>query len=126
MLTNIEVFGRRRAERVDLYCNVSYSLQMEVRTTPQFDAWLSNLTDSRGAAKIKSRLIQIEGGSFGDVKPCGQGVSESRIHYGPGYRIYFVQRGAVLVVVLGAGTKRTQSKDITAAQAIAKTLEDTP
>lgn len=99
---------------------------MEVRTTPQFKAWLADLADSRAAAKIKARLIQIEGGSFGDVKPCGDGVSESRIHYGPGYRIYFVQRGAVLVVILGGGTKRTQNKDIAAAKEIARTLEDTP
>ncbi|MCQ9156673.1 type II toxin-antitoxin system RelE/ParE family toxin [Acidomonas methanolica] len=97
---------------------------MEVKTTLQFRDWLANLKDSRAAAKIKARLIQIEGGSFGDVKPCGEGVSESRIHYGPGYRLYFVQRGAVLVVILGAGTKRTQSKDIRAAKVIAGVLED--
>jgi putative addiction module killer protein len=64
----------------------------------------------------------MEGGSFGDVKPCGEGVSESRIHYGPGYRLYFVQRGAVLVVILGGGTKRTQDKDIKTAKQIASDL----
>ncbi|MFT8776749.1 MAG: type II toxin-antitoxin system RelE/ParE family toxin [Gluconacetobacter liquefaciens] len=96
---------------------------MDVKTTPQFRDWLANLTDSRAAAKIKARLVQFEGGSFGDVKPCGEGVSESRIHYGPGYRIYFVQRGAVLVVILGGGTKRTQSKDIKSALHMASELE---
>jgi len=65
----------------------------------------------------------MQAGSFGDVKPCGAGVSESRIHYGPGYRVYFVQRGAVLVVVLGGGTKRTQTRDIAKAKAIAEEVE---
>jgi putative addiction module killer protein len=97
---------------------------MEIKLSPLFVSWLNGLKDSRGAAKIKSRLIQMEGGSFGDVKACGEGVSESRIHYGPGYRIYFVQRGAVLVVVLGGGTKRTQSKDIATAKQMARDLED--
>lgn len=97
---------------------------MILKTTPQFRAWLAGLTDSRAAAKVKARLIQIEGGSLGDVKPVGEGVSETRIHYGPGYRVYFVQRGTVLIVVLGGGTKRTQSRDITAAKALASELED--
>ncbi|GBQ90657.1 addiction module toxin [Gluconacetobacter johannae DSM 13595] len=97
---------------------------MEVKTTLQFRDWLANLTDSRAAAKVKARLVQMEGGSFGDVKPCGEGVSESRIHYGPGYRLYFVQRGVVLIVVLGGGTKRTQGRDIKAAKRIVCELED--
>lgn len=95
---------------------------MEIKLSPLFIRWLNGLKDSRGAAKIRARLIQMEGGSFGDVKACGMGVSESRIHYGPGYRIYFVQRGAVLVVVLGGGTKRTQSKDIETAKQMAQEL----
>lgn len=97
---------------------------MIVKTTPQFRAWLAGLTDSRAAAKVKARLIQFEGGSFGDVKPVGGGVSETRIHHGPGYRVYFVQRGAVLVVVLAGGTKKSQSRDIDKAKAIAQELED--
>ncbi|MYL98416.1 type II toxin-antitoxin system RelE/ParE family toxin [Novosphingobium sp. FGD1] len=97
---------------------------MDVRLTPQFAAWLKGLKDARAAAKVKARLIQFEAGSFGDVKPVGEGVSETRIHYGPGYRVYFVQRGAVLVVVLAGGTKQTQSRDIDKAKAIAKELED--
>lgn len=97
---------------------------MNVKILPQFKEWLAQLTDSRAVAKVKARLIQIEGGSFGDVKPCGGGVSESRIHYGPGYRIYFVRRGVVLVVMLGGGTKKTQSKDIKNAQKMASELED--
>ncbi|GBR19895.1 type II toxin-antitoxin system RelE/ParE family toxin [Asaia spathodeae] len=97
---------------------------MEVRTTLQFRTWLAALNDSRAVAKIKARLVLIESGSFGDVKPCGEGVSESRIHYGPGYRLYFVQRGAIVVVMLAGGSKRTQSKDIKAAKKLAGELED--
>jgi len=95
---------------------------MEVKRTPQFTEWLAKLKDSRATAKIMARLIQMEGGSFGDVKPCGEGISESRIHYGPGYRLYFIQRGTVLVVILGGGTKRTQDKDIKTAKQIASDL----
>lgn len=96
---------------------------MEVVTTRQFREWLHDLKDARAAAKIESRLFQMESGSFGDVKPVGDGVSESRIHHGPGYRIYFIQRGAVVVVILAAGTKRTQGKDIKTAKGIAAELK---
>ncbi|WP_373320745.1 type II toxin-antitoxin system RelE/ParE family toxin [Acetobacter estunensis] len=73
------------------------------RLTPQFTHWLDRLKDSRDVAKIKAHLIQMEAGSFGNVKPCGEDVSESRIHYGPRYRVYFIQPGAVFEVVLGVG-----------------------
>lgn len=94
-----------------------------VKQTEAFCAWLSSLKDRQAVVRIESRLTQMQAGSFGDVKPCGSGVSESRIHYGPGYRVYFIQRGAVLVVVLGGGTKRTQTRDIAKAKAIAEEVE---
>ncbi|MCX8667086.1 type II toxin-antitoxin system RelE/ParE family toxin [Acetobacteraceae bacterium B3987] len=96
---------------------------LEIRQTSSFQDWLAKLKDQRAIAKIKARLTLMQAGSFGDVKPCGGGVSESRIHYGPGYRLYFVQRGSVLVIMLGGGTKRTQSRDIQQAKDIAVQLE---
>ncbi|AOX21654.1 type II toxin-antitoxin system RelE/ParE family toxin [Kozakia baliensis] len=96
---------------------------MQVQQTRQFREWLATLRDQRAAAKIRARLILMEAGAFGDVEPCGEGISETRLHYGPGYRIYFVQRGNVLVIVLGGGTKRTQPKDIRRAKELARDVE---
>lgn len=96
---------------------------IEIKQTRVFRDWLAALKDRRAVAKIEARLILMQAGSFGDVEPCGSGVSETRLHYGPGYRVYFVQRGAVLVIVLGGGTKRTQSRDISKAKQIAEEVE---
>ncbi|AOX18713.1 type II toxin-antitoxin system RelE/ParE family toxin [Kozakia baliensis] len=96
---------------------------MQVQQTRQFREWLASLRDQRATAKIRARLILMEAGAFGDVEPCGEGISETRLHYGPGYRIYFVQRGNVLVIVLGGGTKRTQPKDIRRAKELARDVE---
>ena len=78
----------------------------------------------QGRARIQMRLDRIERGLFGDVKPVGAGVSELRIDYGPGYRIYFVQRGPVMLILLCGGDKGTQSHDISAAKAIAGDLKE--
>lgn len=91
-----------------------------VKQTPLFKKWLEHLKDQKAVDKITSRLILMCAGSFGDVKPCGEGLSESRIHYGAGYRIYFIQQGKTLIVVLGGGTKKTQSQDIQKAKDAAK------
>ena len=80
---------------------------MEIRKTEIFVDWLDNLRDSRAKARIIARLDRMEMGNFGDVRPVGGGVSELRIHYGPGYRVYFVQRGLIVVVLLCGGDKRT-------------------
>ncbi len=95
---------------------------IEVRQTREFDEWLMTVTDSRLRARIAQRIRSVAQGDFGDVKPAGEGLSELRIHYGPGVRLYCVRRGAELVVMLGGGDKSTQTRDIAAAIRLARTL----
>jgi putative addiction module killer protein len=97
---------------------------IEVRRTVVFDDWFDRLRDDRAKAKIALRLRRLSNGNLGDVKPVGHGISEMRIDQGPGYRIYFVQRGAILVILLCGGDKNTQSKDIVKAQDLADSLPD--
>lgn len=85
--------------------------------------WLENLRDRKAAAKIAARLARLELGNFGDAEPVGEGVTELRIHFGPGYRVYVVQRGEVLVVVLCGGDKSSQDRDIKRAKEMARELE---
>jgi putative addiction module killer protein len=92
----------------------------EVRRTDRFIEWLDGLSDPRAVAKIAARAERMASGNFGDVQPVGEGVSELRIHYGPGYRVYFVQRGTVVVILLCGGDKSSQAKDIRSAKAMAK------
>ena len=92
---------------------------IEIGQTDEFKSWLKNLRDSRAKAKIASRIRRLEDGNPGDVRPAGEGISELRIHHGPGYRVYFVQRGAVLIVLLCGGEKSSQVADIKAAKALA-------
>ena len=94
----------------------------EIRQTDQFAGWLRSLRDARAAAKIAQRLVRLQSGLFGDVKPVGGGVSELRVDYGPGYRVYFVQRGRTVIILLCGGDKRTQSADIKKAKALAEEL----
>jgi putative addiction module killer protein len=77
-----------------------------------FDLWLASLRDRQARARVMVRVDRLAGGNPGDVKPVGAGVSELRINYGPGYRVYFFQRGEVVVVLLCGGDKRTQAADI--------------
>lgn len=95
---------------------------LEVRETEIFSAWLQALKDDRAKAKIAARTRRLAFGNPGDVRPVGEGVSEMRIDYGPGYRIYYVQRGAILIVILCGGDKSTQDKDIKLARKLAKEL----
>jgi putative addiction module killer protein len=74
--------------------------------------------------RIAQRIVRLQSGLIGDAKPVGGGVSELRVDYGPGYRVYFVQRGAVLIILLCGGNKRSQSRDIVGARAVADELED--
>jgi len=96
----------------------------EVRQTPIFREWLNGLTDERAAARIAQRIVRLQAGLMGDVKPVGDGVSELRIDHGPGYRIYFVQRGRVLIILLCGGDKKTQTRDIKRAKSLLLDLED--
>jgi putative addiction module killer protein len=85
---------------------------IEVRQTETFRAWLDGLKDNKARLRVDIRLQRLEKGNPGDVKTVGNGVSEMRIDYGPGYRLYFVQRGKTVVILLCGGDKRTQVRDI--------------
>lgn len=80
--------------------------------TPEFDAWLKALRDPIGKARIVSRIRSAEQGNFGDCEPVGDGVSEMRIHCGPGYRVYYSRKGEVVYLLLCGGDKSSQSRDI--------------
>ncbi|WP_299410115.1 type II toxin-antitoxin system RelE/ParE family toxin [Acaryochloris sp. IP29b_bin.148] len=97
---------------------------IEVRQTDNFANWFTKLRDRKAKARIQARIDRIEIGNFGDVAPVGEGVSELHIHYGPGYRVYFVQRGPIVVILLSGGDKDSQNADIKRAKEIAKQLED--
>jgi len=93
-----------------------------ILTTDTFDDWFARLRDRQAIRRIHTRLDRAEDGNFGDCKPVGEGVLEMRIHYGPGYRVYFVQRGLEVVILLAGGDKSTQSKDIKTALELARQL----
>jgi putative addiction module killer protein len=93
---------------------------LEIRETEIFSAWLQALRDTRAKAKIAARARRLAFGNPGDVRPVGEGVSELRIDYGPGYRVYFVQRGKVLIILLCGGDKSSQEKDIKLARKLAR------
>lgn len=95
-----------------------------IHQTETFAKWIGDLSDSRASERIAQRLVRLQSGLLGDVKPVGDGISELRVDYGPGYRVYFVQRGRVVVVLLCGGDKRTQRQDINKAKALAADLED--
>lgn len=100
---------------------------IEIRITEKFSAWFTGLRDRQVRARIQARIDRAELGNFGDCSPVGEGVSEMRIHYGPGYRVYFVRRGITLAILLGGGDKSTQESDIAAALELARQLpEKTP
>jgi putative addiction module killer protein len=95
-----------------------------LRRTPQFDAWFNALRDGSTQRRLLVRLRKATLGNLGDVKPVGGGVFEMREFFGPGWRMYYVQRGAVVIVMLGGGDKASQQRDIATAQALATTIED--
>jgi len=94
--------------------------EVRVYATPSgrcpFDDWLLALKDVRARARIRARIARLREGNFGDAKPIGEGVQELRVHYGPGYRIYFALQGRAVVVLLCAGDKQTQPRDIARAK----------
>jgi putative addiction module killer protein len=93
---------------------------IEIRETETFSSWLAALRDDRARAKIAARVRRLAFGNPGDVKPVGEGISELRIHHGAGYRVYFVQRGLLLIMLLCGGDKATQDKDIATAKKLVK------
>lgn len=99
---------------------VNYSFHMvEIIKSGTFDRWLRKLKDGRAKARVQMRIDRLALGNPGDVEPIGEGLSELRVDYGPGYRVYFMQRGTVFIVLLCGGDKRTQKQDIQKAKAIA-------
>jgi putative addiction module killer protein len=96
----------------------------EVRQTAVFRSWLRRLKDSNAVARIVARVRQMEQGNFGDNRSVGAGVMELRVDYGPGYRLYYVNRGAEIVILLCGGDKRTQQQDIRRAHDLVRDLEE--
>jgi putative addiction module killer protein len=94
----------------------------EVLTTDEFDRWLSDLADERARTKIASRVARLRFGNAGDAKPVGEGVSEMRVHHGPGYRVYYKQTNKTIIVILCGGDKSTQEKDVRRAKKMAAEL----
>ena len=94
----------------------------EVRKTEVYAKWLDGLRDTRARARVLVRVERLASGNPGDVRPVGEGVSELRIDYGPGYRVYFKQQSRTIVVLLAGGDKRTQSRDIETARRLARNL----
>lgn len=88
----------------------------------EFDAWLAALKDKAGRARVIHRIRSAEHGNFGDCEPVGEGVSEMRIHFGPGYRVYFTRHGDVIYLLLLGGDKSSQKRDIKRAIAMARSL----
>jgi putative addiction module killer protein len=97
---------------------------IEVRQTEVFSNWLRKLRDHNARARIQIRIRRLSLGNFGDVKPVGEGVSELRIDYGPGYRVYLQQQGNLLVLLLAGGSKKTQQTDIAKAMKLAKEAQN--
>lgn len=97
---------------------------IEVRQTDEYEKWFDSLRDRLAKARIDIRVRRLSLGNPGDAKPVGEGVSELRIDHGPGYRVYFVQRADVLIVLLAGGDKRTQDQDIRVAKQLARELQE--
>jgi putative addiction module killer protein len=95
---------------------------IEIRQTEAYARWFESLRDRQARARIDARIRRLSLGNPGDVKPAGEGVSELRIDHGPGYRVYFVQHGQTLVILLAGGDKRTQNRDIRTAIELARNL----
>ena len=95
---------------------------IEILQTDVYSSWFDRLRDERAKARINARIFRLSRGNAGDVKPIGSGISEMRIDYGPGYRIYFIRRGQTVILLLCGGDKSTQSTDIRSAKALADEL----
>ena len=97
---------------------------IEIRQTETYRKWFASLRDRAAKARIDVRIRRLSLGNPGDVKPVGHGVSELRIDFGPGYRVYFVQRGSTIIILLCGGDKATQAKDILKAHALSEQVEE--
>jgi len=104
--------------------SVDNYLMAAIYKTPEFSTWLENLADANALVRIQTRIERLARGNPGDVEPVGAGVSELRIHYGPGYRVYFATRGELVILLLVGGDKRTQAKDIKRAIKLLTEIKD--
>ena len=95
---------------------------IDVRQTKIFAKWFETLNDRKARSRIQARIDRLEQGNFGDVAPVGDGISELRIFYGPGYRVYFIQKGSIIVILLSGGDKSSQQADIASAKVLAEQL----
>lgn len=95
---------------------------MEIRATNTYTRWLARLRDPRARSRIANRVLRLAAGNAGDVAPVGGGISELRIDYGPGYRVYYVRRGDRLIILLAGGDKDSQQRDIATARRLARDL----
>ncbi len=95
---------------------------VEIRKTDLFAKWLDNLRDVQAKARVLVRIERLASGNAGDVKPVGEGISEMRIDYGPGYRVYFIKRGSEVIILLAGGDKGSQASDIKTALRLARNL----
>jgi putative addiction module killer protein len=95
---------------------------IEIRKTNNFAKWIDGLQDIRARARILVRIERLKAGNSGDVKPIGEGISELRIEYGPGYRVYFKKIGQKVIILLAGGDKKTQPKDIKTAISLSRNL----
>jgi putative addiction module killer protein len=96
---------------------------LSIRPLPEFTSWIDGLKDEKVRGVVVARIKRLELGLMGDVEPVGGGVSELRIHFGAGWRVYFTQRGTQIIVLLAGGSKRTQKKDIQRAKALAARID---
>ena len=112
-------------KNLDTIGRTNYALTMkEVRKSSVYNDWFMSLRDSRAKTRIDSRVQRLAGGNPGDVKPVGEGISEMRIDYGPGYRIYYIDTGKEIIILLCGGDKKTQQADIVEARKIARDYEE--
>ncbi|MBI5941510.1 MAG: type II toxin-antitoxin system RelE/ParE family toxin [Caulobacterales bacterium] len=98
-------------------------VDVEILRTAVFEAWVSRLRDGRARAIIARRIDRIAESNLGDIKPVGQGVSELRINFGPGYRVYLTRRGRTIIVLLCGGDKDSQARDVARAKALSQEIE---
>jgi putative addiction module killer protein len=104
--------------------DVLYEGQIVIRETEQFRDWLDGLRDRKARVRIDDRLRRLANGNSGDTKSVGDGVQELRLHFGPGYRIYYTWRDGILIILLCGGDKGTQARDIAKAKALSKEADD--
>lgn len=110
--------------KIDKFRNVLYEGQVVIVETEQFRDWLDGLRDRKARLRIDDRLRRLADGNAGDTKSVGDGVQELRLHFGPGYRIYYIWRDGILVILLCGGDKSSQARDIAKAKELAKEADD--